>query len=68
MLVRLSRDPWVPWTTSSPFEPIAPERRAVTNETAIERQPQPGAPAVSALLWVRAADGTMRRVLLPLGL
>lgn len=68
MLVRLSRDPWVPWTTSSPFEPIAPERRAVTSGMAMDGQPERGAPPVSALLWVRQADGTVQRVLLPLGL
>jgi hypothetical protein len=60
-MVRLCRDPWVPWTTFAPFRAIDPDLRAATYGTDLEPRLRRRPPFL-ALLWVRAADGTVRRL------
>jgi hypothetical protein len=64
-MLRPSRDPWVPWTTFSPFR-ATDSPRVATYGTTARPQPHSAGPAFRVLVWVRAADGSVQRVPLPL--
>jgi hypothetical protein len=61
-MVRLCRDPWVPWTVFSPFRAIGPDRSVTADVTPVPAPPSPARPVYRVSLWVRGDDGTIRSV------
>ena len=60
-MVKLCRDPWVPWTTCFPFLAIGPDPFVPADVTPVPPAAPPP-PLYRASLWVRADDGTVRCV------
>jgi len=66
-MVRLRRDPWIPWTVFPVLPAIGPDRCVTPDVTPVPAPPTPTRLVYRASLWIRADDGTIRSVLLVTG-